>query len=218
MTIAAGKLDQTPQPPLIQGFENINRYWDKKMAVHAAKILPGELYVSAHGEMVVTVLGSCVAACIRDTVRGIGGMNHFMLPQESENSYQFSASSAHDVETRYGNWAMETLINEILKAGGKRGYLEVKLFGGGRVLESMTDVGQRNIDFVKQYLLEEGLKIAAEDLGGVRPRKVLYFPDTGACRVRRLNQVTNNTVLKREKAYASKVTTSSADGSIELFD
>lgn len=217
MVAAAKQLSEKKQPPLIPGFENVNRYWDKKMSVHAAKILPGELYVSAHGEMVVTVLGSCVSACIRDTARGIGGMNHFMLPQDSANSHQFDPGSAHDVETRYGNWAMETLINEILKAGGKRGYLEVKLFGGGRVLESATDVGQRNIEFVKQYLLEEGLKITAEDLGGVRPRKVLYFPDTGACRVRRLNQVTNNTVLKREKAYARKVTTSSADGSIELF-
>ena len=116
MALTSEKLQVSPAPKAHPGFEGINRYWDKKMKVHAAKILPGELYVSTCGEMVVTVLGSCVSACIRDKVKGIGGMNHFMLPQDSEHSHQFKSGSAHDVETRYGNWAMETLINEILKA------------------------------------------------------------------------------------------------------
>jgi chemotaxis protein CheD len=206
-----------PKQPAAPGFEHINRYWDKKMKVYAAKILPGELYVSSHGELVATVLGSCVAACIRDKVRGVGGMNHFMLPQETVHSSK-STSSAHDLETRYGNWAMEKLINEILKRGGKRGYLEVKLFGGGQVLENMTDIGKRNIEFVKQFLAEEGLKVVAEDLGGTKPRKVLYFSDTGACRVRRMNQVPNTTLFKRESQYAREITVESADGSIELFN
>ncbi|MBV1877505.1 MAG: chemoreceptor glutamine deamidase CheD [Pseudomonadales bacterium] len=216
MINSKAELDVPQSPPVIPGFENINRYWDKKLKVHAAKLMPGELYVSMHGEMVVTVLGSCVAACIRDKVKGIGGMNHFMLPQETENSQNF-AGTAHDVETRYGNWAMESLINEVLKRGGRRGYLEVKLFGGGKVMENMSDVGERNIDFVRRFLVEEGLKIVAEDLGGLRPRKILYFSDTGACRVRRLNQVVNNTVFSREKEYAKKVAGPATDGSIELF-
>lgn len=201
------------QSRALPGFDHVNRYWDKKMGVFAAKILPGELYVSTHGEMVVTVLGSCVSACIRDRVKGIGGMNHFMLPEDSEHS----RPTAHDIETRYGNWAMESLINEILKQGGKRGYLEVKLFGGGQVLENMTNIGQRNIEFVRKFLQEEGLKITAEDLGGTRPRKVLYFSDTGSCRVRSINQVTNSTLFNRESEYAIKVGSGSTDGTIELF-
>ena len=203
-----------PQPPVLAGFEKVNRYWDRNQQVHAAKILPGELYVSTHGEMIATVLGSCVSACIRDRHKGIGGMNHFMLPQDTAHSHSWGGDS---LETRYGNWAMEALINEILKRGGKRGYLEVKLFGGGQVLENMTDIGARNIQFVRSYLEEEGLKIAAEDLGGVQPRKVLYFPDTGACRIRRLNRVTNETLYDREKAYAKEVNKGSNEGSIELF-
>jgi chemotaxis protein CheD len=201
------------QPPATFGMEKINRYWDRSVGVWAAKILPGELYVSSHGEMVVTVLGSCVAACIRDRVRGVGGMNHFMLPEANSSSNHW----ADALETRYGNWAMEYLINEILKLGGMKRDLEVKLFGGGQILENMTDVGGRNVAFVREYLAREEIPIAAEDLGGVRPRKVLYFSDTGNCRVRRLNQVTNDTIYTREKAYAKKVATTDTDGSVELF-
>jgi chemotaxis protein CheD len=201
------------QPRVTCGMEKINRYWDNSVGSWAAKILPGELYVSGQGEMVVTVLGSCVAACIRDRVRGIGGMNHFMLPGANSTSNHW----ADQLETRYGNWAMEYLINEILKMGGMKRDLEVKLFGGGQILENMTDVGGRNVAFVREYLAREEIPITAEDLGGVRPRKVLYFTDTGNCRVRRLNQVTNNTIYTREKAYAKEVTTTDTDGSVELF-
>jgi chemotaxis protein CheD len=214
MALSQSLVKRSPQPPVLSGFQQINRYWDQRMNVWSAKILPGELYVSMHGEMITTVLGSCVSACIRDTQKGIGGMNHFMLPTESTHS---SAWGGDTLETRYGNWAMEALINEILKRGGKRGFLEVKLFGGGAVLENMTDIGSRNIEFVRHFLEEEGLKVVAEDLGGKRPRKVLYFPDTGACRVRRLNQVQNETLFDREQAYAKKVSSSSTDGSVELF-
>ena len=202
------------QPPALAGFSNVNRYFDKRMDVWAAKILPGELYVSMQGEMIVTVLGSCVAACIRDRVKGIGGMNHFMLPQENEHSHNWGKDA---LETRYGNWAMEALINEILKRGGKRGYLEVKLFGGGKVLQHMTDIGERNIGFVRRFVEEEGLKVLAEDLGGLQPRKVLYFPDTGAVKVRRLQKVENDTVFNREQEYAKKVSTGKLDGEVELF-
>lgn len=185
------------------------------MAVWAAKILPGELYVSMHGEMIATVLGSCVAACVRDVKKGIGGMNHFMLPEPSEHSHGWGGDN---LNTRYGSWAMEALINEILKRGGRRGTLEVKLFGGGQIIENMTDIGERNINFVKEYMEAEGLKIVAEDLGGLRPRKVLYFPDTGAVKVKRLNQVQNETVYSRERDYAKQVNVeSSTDGSVELF-
>jgi len=214
MTVMQTNVVQPRQPPVLAGFQQINRYWDQRMNVWAAKILPGELYVSLHGEMVSTVLGSCVSACIRDCVIGIGGMNHFMLPAEAEHSHAWGGGA---LTTRYGNWAMESLINEILKRGGKRGYLEVKLFGGGAVLENMTDIGARNIEFVRHFLADEGLRVVAEDLGGKLPRKVLYFPDTGAVRVRRLNEVKSETLFSREKAYAAKVSSTSTDGSVELF-
>lgn len=207
------------QPPASVGFEHVNRYWDSVHRVWAAKILPGEFYVSTHGEMIVTVLGSCIAACIRDKVRGIGGMNHFMLPQQGEHSSDIWGSNPSTHASRYGNWAMEYLINEILKRGGKRENLEVKLFGGGQMIAAMSDIGQRNILFAYNYLRAEGLTIAASDLGDVFARKVLYFPDTGAAKVRRIRQLQNDTLIKREAAYQREVSKPSvADaGSIDLF-
>lgn len=204
-------------PVATRGYEHINRYWDRQMQTPAAKLMPGEVYVSCHGEMMVTVLGSCIAACIRDRVRGIGGMNHFMLPEQMEFSPGFGGDAAR-VENRYGNWAMEFLINEILKLGGDKRNLEIKIFGGGRVLDAVSDIGQRNIAFVRDFLRKESLSIAAEDVGSIYPRKVLYFPDTGAAKVRKLKTLRNETIMQREASYRRSI---SADqqrgGEIELF-
>ena len=205
-------------PAPIPGFEHVNRYWDKRMNLPAAKIMPGEFYVSRSGEMIVTVLGSCVSACIRDTKMGIGGMNHFMLPQESEHSTS-SWGGENSQASRYGNWAMEYLINSILKLGGTRRNLEIKIFGGGNVMQNMSDVGARNIEFVKRYLYEENFEVVAEDVGNVYPRKVLYFPDTGAVKVRKLVQVQNDTLLERERQYGRGLEGQrDSSGDVELFD
>ncbi len=185
-----------PQP--LQGFEHVNRYWDKRMDVPAAKIMPGEFYVSKAGEMIVTVLGSCISACIRDVQLGIGGMNHFMLPEQGVHSSERWGTSDVSSASRYGNWAMEFLINEILKLGGTRRNLEIKICGGGNVLSNMTDIGERNISYVRKYIFEKNFELAAEDVGDIYPRKVLYFPDTGDVKVRKLKEVTNDTVLQRD--------------------
>lgn len=206
-------------PKPIEGFEHVNRYWDKRMDMPAAKILPGECYVSDKGEMIATVLGSCVSACIRDKIIGIGGMNHFMLPVQKGDRLIQRADSVNS-ELCYGNWAMEFLINSILKMGGKRERLEVKVFGGGRVLSGMTkiDVGKRNVEFVIDYLERDGLQIVARDLGSTYPRKVLYFPDTGAVKVKRLIHTKNDTLEKREKAYMDSMANKPVDsGDVELF-
>ena len=209
------------QPPMSNEFDHINRYWDKVNGVWAAKILPGEFYVSTHGEMISTVLGSCISACIRDKVKGIGGMNHFMLPQDNEFSSDNWGGNPATASSRYGNWAMEYLINAILKRGGKRENLEVKLFGGGQMMAQMTDIGQKNILFVYQYLAEEKLQIAASDVGDIYARKVLYFPDTGSVKVRRIKNVKNDTIIRRESDYQRKMVTNKDDqnssGNVELF-
>lgn len=200
------------------GFEHINRYWDRRIDGAAAKILPGQCYVSASGEMIVTVLGSCIAACIRDPVLGIGGMNHFMLPvQTGERGIQ--RNNSINPALCYGNWAMEFLINAILKMGGKKERLEIKLFGGGRVLSGMTniDIGKRNIAFVIDYLNRDGLAIAAQDLAGDYPRKIRYFPDTGAVKMRRLRAVANDTIQKRERDYLDSMINKPQSGGVELF-
>ncbi len=203
------------QPPVLpralRGFGHVKRYWNKSSNKITAQILPGELYVTKIDEIITTVLGSCISACVRDPSSGIGGMNHFMLPA-SKNMNITDGSAA-----RYGNFAMEQLINEILKNGGQRKNLEVKLFGGGQVLAHMTDVGQRNIAFALEYLQLEGLKLIAEDLGDRYPRKVQYCPLSGGARMKKLRAVHNRTVVEREEAYMNEIEETPAAGDIELF-
>lgn len=201
-------------PPALRGFKHIKRYWDKTNDSIVAKILPGELYVTSSNEIITTVLGSCISACIRDPIFGIGGMNHFMLPMStSDTSQNDKLGSA----MRYGNYAMEHLINEILKNGGERANLEVKLFGGGRVLTHMTDVGKRNINFALEYVNTEGLKLVAEDLGDIYPRKILYNPLTGKARQKKLRNMHNQTITQREEAYRQDIDKTPVSSEIELF-
>ncbi|PCJ21928.1 MAG: chemotaxis protein CheD [Gammaproteobacteria bacterium] len=214
---------RTGLPPALPEFTHVNRYFDPKQKVFAAKIMPGEFYVSLHGEMIVTVLGSCVAACIRDVKLGIGGMNHFMLPVErmqgvSLNTNSKTKSDVFTDSARYGNWAMEFLINTILKQGGKKENLEVKLFGGGNVLDAIrtVDVGRDNIEFVQGYLKAENLALAASDLGDDCPRKVLYFADTGSVKIKRMHRTHNDTVQEREAQYVKGLEKGSA-GDIDIF-
>ena len=217
MRIKLAEKQNIKLPKCIKGFEHINRFWDKTHDCFAAKILPGEFYVSAQGELIGTVLGSCVSACIRDPKSGVGGMNHFMLPvNKNDKSSRLVKNSD---EARYGNFAMEILINEILKAGGKRRNLEIKLFGGGRVLSNMTtlDIGNKNIEFVREYIYDEGLRVTSEDLGDVYPRKVLYFPDTGKVRMKKLSSTRNDTILTREVEYSKHLIEDKKSGDVELF-
>lgn len=203
-----------PLPKSFSGFESIKKYWDPVQGIYAAKILPGEFYVTAHPqEMVVTVLGSCVSACIRDPKTGVGGMNHFMLPVDRS-----SGSTIEGNAERYGNYAMESLINAIASRGdGRRTGLEVKLTGGGRVLKMGTDIGGQNIAFVLEYVKAEHLNLLAEDLGDQYPRKVYYVPSTGRLRVKKLVEVRNDTLFARESRYAKSLEDKPVAGDVELF-
>jgi len=205
-------------PQCLEGFEDINRYWDRNSGMATAKILPGEFYVTKTDEAITTVLGSCISACIRDVEFGIGGMNHFMLPLKSGQSAKEIYANPIADATRYGNFAMEHLINEILKAGGYRRNLEVKIFGGGKVLKQMTDIGQKNIDFVKDYIYQENLNLVAENVGGNFPRKILYFPSTGVARMKRLRSIHNDTLVRREVDYYENISHKKPDsGDVVLF-
>jgi len=205
-------------PPVLSGFENISRYWDKLHDNFAAKILPGEYYVTAQDEIIVTVLGSCVSACIRDKIFGIGGMNHFMLPASNKDmSHHVNTGGPSTEATRYGSYAMEMLINDILKHGGRRENLEIKIFGGGRIISNMTDVGKRNVEFVEEYIKNERLQLISEDTGDIFPRKVVYHPYSGKVKVKRLRSLHNNTLIEREEAYQHQISDQPTSGDIELF-
>jgi chemotaxis protein CheD len=205
-----------PHLPLaLPGFEHVRRNWNNTYEAYAARLLPGEYYVTINDEGVYTTLGSCISACIRDRVSGVGGMNHFMLPSSGDAGGWKSTSLS--AATRYGNFAMEHLINVILKNGGKRQNLEVKLFGGGRILANMTDVGMRNIEFARDYIKTEGLHVVAEDVGSIYPRMVVYFPATGTVRVKRLRSLHNNTIAEEEIRYLNTIEKKPVGGDIELF-
>jgi chemotaxis protein CheD len=203
------------QPASLPGFEHLQRFWEPDTQRWTVKILPGEYYVTRQDEAITTVLGSCISACIRDPVAKVGGMNHFMLPEDG--SVGRETEPAVGLATRYGSYAMESLINDLLKLGALRARLEIKLFGGGRVLTSMTDVGARNIRFVHDYLALEGLATAAADLGGDSPRKVVYFTGAGRVRVRTLRPIENRSIADREQLYQASLRKKEAGGDVELF-
>jgi chemotaxis protein CheD len=205
-------------PPLLRGFEHFQRFWDRENACWMVKILPGEYYVSRSDEAISTVLGSCVSACVRDPARGLGGMNHFMLPEDVAFGPNDWLDPAVGLATRYGSYAMESLINDLLKLGAVRERLEIKLFGGGRILAAMTDVGGRNVDFIRNYMSLEGYRVAAEDLGGTQPRKVVYFPASGRARLRKLRPVENRIISHHEQLYLASLGRQAAGGEVELFD
>ena len=190
-----------------------NVYFDRTFDCNAAKILPGEYFFTGEDMLIVTVLGSCVSACIRDRVSGIGGMNHFMLPDSGDNDSPISASM------RYGTHAMEILINDLLKAGARRENLEAKVFGGGNVLRGFVaiNVGERNAQFVRNFLRAENIRITAEDLNDIHPRKVYFFPRTGKVLVKKLKQMHNDTLAHREQDYASRLQKAPVGGAIDLF-
>ncbi len=183
-------------------FAHIRRMRDNRFPHEIASILPGEFFVSREPMVVYTVLGSCISACIRDPVAGVGGMNHFMLPEPKEHQ---SGDSWGGESTRYGSFAMESLINEILKRGGLKSRLEIKLFGAGKIYEGNIDVGANNATWVVEYLKSEGLATVKTDLGDVFPRKVYYFTDSGRVLMKKLERVKNRTIVDRENEYAAKI-------------
>jgi chemotaxis protein CheD len=200
-------------PRSLPGFEGIRRYRNAS-GMLIAKLLPGDYYVTRENEVLDTVLGSCVSACIRNPRLKIGGMNHFMLPRPSgtgNDTWENIAGRA----TRYGSASMEKLINRILNVGGTRAELEVKIFGGGKVLSSLSDVGQHNVTFVRDFLKQEGLKVSSEDVGDICPRHVQYFPLSGRVRVRHLSARLD--IVKEEQQYLQGLNQTPVAGEIDLF-
>ena len=194
----------------LPGFENVNTYYEGVTGFWIVQILPGEFYVTKSNEMITTVLGSCVSTCIRDPESGVAGMNHFMLPEDP--------SGGNGASARYGVFAMEQLVNGILRFGGRRASLEIKIFGGGRVIHGMGDVGRSNVDFVREFLEAEKMPILVQDVGLTVARRVRFEAATGKVRVLHLPMSENRNVAEREVALASKIQSgASRGGDIELF-
>ena len=184
-------------------------YHDHHFHQDAVKVLPGEYFVTADDMMVMTVLGSCIAACIYDPRVRVGGMNHFMLPD-----------GGMDAGGCYGSFAMELLINEMMKLGARRETMQAKVFGGGQVMHTFTtmNVGERNTQFVLDYLQTERIAVISKDVMDIHPRKVCYFPATGKAMVKRLAHSHPETLETQERrSSASVVAKAVSGGSVDLF-
>lgn len=196
--------------PCVRDYLNSPRLiHDTQENITVIKIISGDWHVTCENVMLATILGSCVSACIRDPIAKVGGMNHFMLP--GEDNSQFSDSA------RYGLFAMESLINGILGAGGSKGRLEIKVFGGGDVINNSSRIGSRNAEFIRNFLNREGYTIASEDLGGDYPRRIHYYPATGRLMMRVLRRRDDMDVLVEEFRYKSAILQKPVEGDIELF-
>ncbi len=189
--------------------------YERDFGRHGVKVLPGEFFVSDEDIVITTVLGSCVAACIWDRRARIGGMNHFMLPGEEGGSRD---ADPLGLAGRYGVYAMEQLLNELIKRGGRKANFEAKVFGGGQVLRGMTNIniGERNAQFVEQFLRTEGIPIGASDLLDVRPRRVAFFPTTGRALCKKLAQA-DASLDAAEREYTARLTGVRVGGDVELF-
>ena len=206
-----GRMPVSVEPGYLEHLAT-NRYFDRTFDCDAVKVLPGEYFVTTADILLVTVLGSCVTACIRDRDKGLGGMNHFMLPDSSEGGMLSSSA-------RYGAYAMEVLLNHLLKLGARRSSLEAKVFGGGKVLASLSQaqVGEKNAQFVLDYLNTERILVVAQDLLDVYPRKVYFFPANGRVMMKKLVRVKNDTLIEREREYQARLRRDNVQGDVELF-
>lgn len=205
---------QASQPDAASADAGLVRFFDPAVGRTVVKLQPGQCYVTADtGEVISTLLGSCISACAYDPELGIGGMNHFMLPGANGGLRWGEAGRA----ARYGVDAMEHLFNELFKAGAQRQRLQVKLFGGARVIAGRLLVGERNISFAHHYLAVEGLRVAAEDVGEHCARHIRFYPDTGRVQVRRLPMTQKPDVVETEQAYGVRLMSDPLQGPIELF-
>jgi chemotaxis protein CheD len=183
-------------------------WYETQFGNEAVKVLPGEYFVYGEDILIMTTLGSCIAACLWDHQAKLGGMNHFMLPDGEGDS------------GRYGSYAMELLINEMMKQGAQRSTMEAKVFGGGQVISGMNsmNVGERNTTFVLDYLKAEHIPVVSKDVLDIYPRKVCFLPATGKAMVKRLASANNEALLAQERAAAEKAKpVASSGGSVDLF-
>ncbi len=172
----------------------VPKYFEREFATYAVKILPGEYYATADATAITTLLGSCVSMCLYDKEKGVGGMNHFMLPKiflqanATRCTSSLSSPCPNPCSARYGECAFKKLFARLVSLGARRARLEAKLFGGGRVMAGVADIGEKNVDFAFGYLKERRIPVVASDVGDRYPRKVVFFPATGQAFVKRLHK------------------------------
>jgi len=204
------QLDALRARPLTPG-QASSFFFDAHFQHNAVKVLPGEYFVTDDDLLLITVLGSCIAACLWDSRAGVGGMNHFMLPE----------GDSSDTSGRYGSYAMELLINDMMKRGARREFIQAKIFGGAQVIHGFTNlnVGERNTRFVRDYLRTERIPLVSEDVLDIYPRKVVFFGGTGKAMVKRLAHTQRQALAAQEaRGNAASLARATHGGSVDLFN
>ena len=204
--------DKEMSEPL-DGFEKVSRYWDEKLCKTIVKLKPGEIYLTKNtNEIVTTTLGSCVAVCLYDAMTNVCGMNHFLLPFKGDENQCSDAS-------RYGNWAMESLINGAINLGGFKYSMEFKVFGGSKVLDksSHINVPEKNVDFILNYFKKENLRLITSDLRGIEVRVISYHTDSRVTELRKLKSKDNASVIFGENNYLKDMYNKSIGNDVQLF-
>jgi chemotaxis protein CheD len=205
----ASRLDKLKAQPRKPG-EASFFFYDAHFRNDAVKVLPGEFFVADEDILVMTTLGSCIAACLWDREKRIGGMNHFLLPDGGQGSDS----------GRYGSFAMDLLIGELVKRGANRSTMEAKVFGGGAVISGMNtiNVGERNTAFVLDYLRTERITVVSKDVMDIYPRKVCFLPASGKAMVKRLASANTEALAAQERAASNRAApVTSSGGSVDLF-
>lgn len=198
-------------PAVLPQFKHVKRHFDPVKKLHVATIFPGELYVTKSHELITTLLGSCIAVCMRDRFNRVGGMNHFKLPKPDKNV-------ASDQNANYGIYAMELLINEIIKSGGKREHLEASVYGGGNVASSIrSDIGGKNLEFVCGFLKDEHIPVIHKDTGHASAQQVYYHPISGNINSVIKSEKTVEELKKKEHEYLDKISAEMEASSIIYF-
>jgi len=203
-------VDQQPAPADFANFTAEQSYWNNKWHCHALKIKPGEFYVSDQEIVITTVLGSCISVCAYDSKTGFGGMNHFMLPDNSHHSNPVRC-------TRYGMFAMEQLINELMKHGCSCKDLKLKVTGGGEMLPGASSIGKENINFIETFIADEHLHLVSSDTGGDQGRRVAFFPCSGKMLVNKISHRQDQRLIKEESDYRHKTDHQLDTQEVELF-
>lgn len=194
-------------------FSHIRRMQDTRFPYEIAVILPGEYFVSSEPRVVYTVLGSCISVCLRDPLVHVGGMNHFMLSAPTSGGGHDSWADSG----RYGSFAMEMLINDILKRGGRKGRLEAKVFGGGKIYDGAMDIGAANAAWALDYLEREGVPLMKANVGDVCPRKVYFFTDSGKVLLKKLDRLVAKAIAEEEGQYQRKLQRAPVESEVTLF-
>lgn len=188
---------------------------------HRIIIDPGEYYVSNKQEVISTLLGSCVAACLYDPVNKVIGMNHFLLAYKH---HSFSRSMIESEEGRYGINAMELLINDMMAKGANKKHLKAKCFGGGDVLHLRGDSGGRhsvggaNIDFIREFLKGENIPVIGSSLGGNHGRNVHFVGEDFSVYVKKIEQKREQLVQQKERTYWQKTITEHEQVAAKITD